>query len=781
MLTLKAYYRGTGGPPELISELPRISDVKFLEEHNRIGAGSFKILTDDPILTQFPDIIRFGNLIRVYDDGKPVGWWEINSEPREVVKDDRTYVEVTGVGPLSWLDNAMVYPVTGVNRYAGDTRYFNFGAPRGDWYVASQWKATVNLEALGTLPSNYGREGLPNDDTGWPAGLSATWIWDRAHSMAVGAPSGDVYFRREFTTTGTTVKKVRIFASVDDMCAVFVDGERVLSITEFYAFRRGFTTDVTLAPGTHVLAVQARNQGPVGTVSSGNPASLVLAMVDVTTTDTVSNANRILWTGDGGWLCMGYPSQPPGFSAGEVVKILTSEAATRGQEDMARLARTFDGFYDSKGALWAQHLDWNYGVGAPLADVQAEMNEVVSDMWVDTDLRLNMCPERGQDLTQSVALYGSAHIIEAKTAMSGEIHNTMLVKTSDGLIETFAPDNSRLLYGRRESFMSAVNASETGLASSLIAQVFKKFSQPKRTPTFTLSVTLNDDARPWRAFNVGDWIMAPSDSDANMLARRRVVSIAATNADNGDTTYQLEVDTIQGLEGERLARWIESFGRGALSGGAVGAQSSGTSALASGLLPGSAGSAITSGGGSGPAGPSGPPGMMWRGAWAAATTYQPSDAVSYGGQSWIAVASSTNVTPVQGAVWNLIAAAGVQGPAGPAYVRATSTVTTPSIANTAVSAGSIALAAGYALYKIQVDRACRVRLYATTAARDADVAGTGAAGRVLDLVATAAGTILVTPSVVGWVDTGVAIPFAITNTSGATATVTLTATYQRVE
>ncbi len=63
-------------------------------------------------------------------------------------------------------------------------------------------------------------------------------------------------------------------------------------------------------------------------------------------------------------------------------------------------------------------------------------------------------------------------------------------------------------------------------------------------------------------------------------------------------------------------------------------------------------------------GPAGPPGINWRGAWAAAATYAPGDAVSHAGASWRALTVSTGVTPVEGPAWTLMASRGDSGPKG---------------------------------------------------------------------------------------------------------------------
>ena len=70
----------------------------------------------------------------------------------------------------------------------------------------------------------------------------------------------------------------------------------------------------------------------------------------------------------------------------------------------------------------------------------------------------------------------------------------------------------------------------------------------------------------------------------------------------------------------------------------------------------------------------GPKGLNWTGAWNAATNYATGDAVSHNGGSWIARQANTNVTPVEGADWTIVAqkgdtgttgATGPQGPTGP--------------------------------------------------------------------------------------------------------------------
>ena len=67
----------------------------------------------------------------------------------------------------------------------------------------------------------------------------------------------------------------------------------------------------------------------------------------------------------------------------------------------------------------------------------------------------------------------------------------------------------------------------------------------------------------------------------------------------------------------------------------------------------------------GPQGVAGPAGITWRGAWSASTVYNPNDAVSYNGSSWIARAQISITAPGGGSpYWDLLAAQGAPGTPG---------------------------------------------------------------------------------------------------------------------
>jgi hypothetical protein len=50
--------------------------------------------------------------------------------------------------------------------------------------------------------------------------------------------------------------------------------------------------------------------------------------------------------------------------------------------------------------------------------------------------------------------------------------------------------------------------------------------------------------------------------------------------------------------------------------------------------------------------------ITWQGPWDSGTAYVENDAVSYLGSSWLALVPNTNVTPIEGATWTVIAEGG---------------------------------------------------------------------------------------------------------------------------
>jgi hypothetical protein len=141
---------------------------------------------------------------------------------------------------------------------------------------------------------------------------------------------------------------------------------------------------------------------------------------------------------------------------------------------------------------------------------------------------------------------------------------------------------------------------------------------------------------------------------------------------------------------------------------------------------------------------------------------------------------------------------GPQGPAGPAgpvgnasaLVRATTAYTTAVLADGASETGFVSIAPSYELLRIQTNVPARIRLYASTAQRDADVARlvtvdpTGDHGVIFEFVTLASDLDwAITPMADGYRLDSISssIPISVTNLSGSSGAVTVTLTYIPLE
>ena len=140
---------------------------------------------------------------------------------------------------------------------------------------------------------------------------------------------------------------------------------------------------------------------------------------------------------------------------------------------------------------------------------------------------------------------------------------------------------------------------------------------------------------------------------------------------------------------------------------------------------------------------------------------------------------------------NLLRAAVAELQAGSGYTRTTAAKTTASLASGARESGTVTLtaAAAFRALKLVTSVAARVRLYNSTAQRDADatravgVDPVGDHGLIVDVV-TSVGVLSLelSPAADGYLPgTAGAVPITIDNLSGATSVVTATLTYVRTE
>lgn len=554
-----------------LGNLPRRWDPTNLEELNRDGGGSFKVRPDDPSVVEVPTLLNEGNMVKVTVDGGTPFWWEIANKDDQLVSEGEyagEWTEISGPGLRSWLTHGVVYPEYGLIPDPGEDRAFNFATKQGAWYAAGQWVAPTAMESARSGGTNWG----PLEE--WPLNVYAQWIWDR---NSTACPKGDVYVRHEFSLS--TPRKVKLYASADDLAVMLIDGARVLTISEWSAWKKVFTAELELSAGNHVFAVKAQNTG-VG------KAGVLYALIDMSSEpeddDAITSAMRIIRSGGGG-LINPYPAVAPGWNIGQILNTLLDEAAARGVNSIGRLGRGFTNAADSNGVPWSQTWDMVFSIGDNLANVATQLTDAYGDLWFEGST-LHFAQARGVDRSvaigskDAVVFREGLSVLGAASKSTAEIANVAVAKTASGLVEQVGPAQSLTQFGRRESFVNGASGSSAGTTGKLIQQLFSKFSMPRRTPT--LDITATPGNVPWVDFKVGDWILAPDDTPGNTaLIKRRIVSLSVQeDPETGQLLYAAEIDSIQATLEQRLARWLLALDNGTKAGGLSGTSSSGNSA-----------------------------------------------------------------------------------------------------------------------------------------------------------------------------------------------------------
>lgn len=353
-----------------------------------------------------------------------------------------------------------------------------------------------------------------------------------------------------------------------------------------------------------------------------------------------------------GWKVCPYPAEAPGWTPGEIMHTLLAEARARGVRFPNFLTPTFTALLDSNGVPWPRSLDWQFAVGSEYTTVIAQLEELVCDVWVDPEtLELNMEIERGirrdvqSSSMQPILLEIGKNILKADEAGKSDLKNALVVQSEDGWsASSVSTTDSLARYGRVEGLLST--GASPDVSAEVAEAVFKAKALPEMSATFEILDT--EDTKPFRDFQVGDWVLAPGEQG---LEPRRVMSISVAETDaTGHPVYAVEFGTIQESALQRHERWLKTASDGSLGGSVANASISAGSG--SGTF--NSGQAATRGA-QGPQGKTGAPGINWRGTWSPLAAYAFRDSVSHRNSSWIAKRANADSEPSESSEdWDLL-------------------------------------------------------------------------------------------------------------------------------
>lgn len=233
--------------------LASVIDGEFVDEFNQPGYGSVTV----PVGSADAALLVKDAVVRVdYESGTRFAFF-IETVERDLANPNgQQTLTASGSGLLGWLRDAVVYPQGGLADFNTPDRPFNYASGPGDWRNSGNYQ-----NALGVAWRNdtTARKGFP---VRWKDPV-AQWIWRTDPETAV--QTGTVnWFYRDITLSES--KRIRFYASADNSMTVWVDGNRVMSPSDFSKESPSFTqmarVTMRLGEGTHTIAARVRNGTP---------------------------------------------------------------------------------------------------------------------------------------------------------------------------------------------------------------------------------------------------------------------------------------------------------------------------------------------------------------------------------------------------------------------------------------------------------------------------------------------------------------------------------------
>ena len=227
---------------------------EFVDEFNSPGFGSVTV----PLFSADASLLTKDAVVRViYRDAVRFAWFVETRERQLADNSGQQTITASGRGLLAWLEDAVVYPLGGLADFLAPDRPFNWASgPGGNWRSSGNYQDSLGVA---WKDDSTARAGLP---VRWKD-RNAQWIWRTNPQTAV--QRGTVnWFYRDFTLTEG--KRIKFFASCDNRMDVFLDGQQIMSSSDFDKEAASFTQmakfTIRLGIGEHTLAARVKNDQP---------------------------------------------------------------------------------------------------------------------------------------------------------------------------------------------------------------------------------------------------------------------------------------------------------------------------------------------------------------------------------------------------------------------------------------------------------------------------------------------------------------------------------------
>ena len=490
---------------------------------NDVGSWSFALPRDSAEIAA----VEPNSIVRFFVDGVQRFQGRVGPWDQTTISDGEESSElrtVSGPGLLATLKDGIVGPGPQQGRLVSDTRFFNFASPE---YGATPdlffWSAAYELWQQGdNVNSLYGAD-TPED---WPD-PTAYWIWDRNIDLGLVPPMpvGDVFFRTEVTLSEGDYS---LFIAADDGYSLWVDGVLQAAQTEAFQFRQTHKVDLFLEAGTHTIGIKGTNIERVSAATNG--AGVVFAMYS---TVDGGQLDTLVLHSDSTWMVLGYPTTSPGFTAGEILRILMEEAIDR--DALQNWWYAFDDVYDYNGNAWTDRIEIGFRIGdETYLDVVRKMAETYVDVAVSDDVYLRAVNKGGWNTGPAVTFDVGDHVLDLHHANDPAYATDILVHQADGTYR-WTTSGFGAPYGgagpRIEAGLEA-GSSPSDLSTDRLAEgIFDRFAQPKRLVPF--SILPDSSTRPWADWWCGK-VVQMADESLGLVDSEITAVVVADVSDESD-------------------------------------------------------------------------------------------------------------------------------------------------------------------------------------------------------------------------------------------------------
>jgi hypothetical protein len=505
--------------------------ASFRDARNETGSGTLVLPHTSANLAYFTTPYR---VVKHVDDGRELFAWVVE-DVRPTVTDDAPTITVSGRGILSWLEAGTVYPARGWRRRSKTDRQFGFGAndvfdgALGATFAPSQLVSTTAIPP------------------GWPA-TTVERIWPTNPNGPTAAGTEAWFIRGIVPPAG----RYRIDITGDDMCEVWLDGEKIIDFDGRDYINVGTTQSRTwrglLSGDTHWLAVKGRQIDVVDLADLGidpipantGPAWVALRLASITS-DTDAGSTYLVTGTD--W---DSTLQQPGWTPAFTLRLMIDEAVFRGVDRVYWTSYAFGHETDEFGAQFPHNVNRSWPVGTDLLKLATDLVESGVDVWATPDKALHMAVQRGQDKTETVRLFPGGNLTAYGLIRRYRVRTAALVNTGDGWAEITDPDGVAQ-YGRVETRIDATAIDSIVQAANFAAGVLAPLAHPSLETDGDQTTLIPENVIPYRDFGVADVISVPDFGGGYTTATVQAISWRKGDPDQ----WALELDLAQ--QGARRA------------------------------------------------------------------------------------------------------------------------------------------------------------------------------------------------------------------------------------